>query len=457
MRFRPSLTDELKKKNLSAQLSREPFISYELPKENAPPPSMTMRQRFQHLYIPGGTGKGKSTQLLNIAVDDILSGHGITVIDPKGDLVTKLMRYIPEARKDQVIYLDTDTPIPFDFLAYEGHTEKDELVEDIVFLLLGDAGNAPRAKSILTTVLYTILNSTEPISFLDIIRFLTDLDRHKEILDKVQDAELKKFWEAGVKKSGIPSDDKLEPIISRFTKYIRNHTLRAVFGTANPPLKLATVMNEKKILLVNLGGASRAALDYGSLIFMKMKQEIFRRHRILTEEERIPHFIFVDEFQKFAHVDGFKDVLEMARSYKIGLTLANLSYTSLPEEIKSGIEIIQNFICFSLSPRDLSFFKYKCDRLKPETLANLDDYFAYYKFGATPGVLTSSSPPPPFPEENFTKYIKDHTAAEYAGGGANRSVDKPASRPAEKMLELGKDDRTILPHRLSERKPKDDT
>src|ERR1035437_4063684 len=90
--------------------------------------------RFHHFYLPGGTGMGKSTDLLNIAVQDILNGCGITVIDPKGDLVNSLLDYIPERRINDTIYLDLQTPVPFDFLAYTGDTEKDELVEDIIFL-----------------------------------------------------------------------------------------------------------------------------------------------------------------------------------------------------------------------------------------------------------------------------------------------------------------------------------
>jgi hypothetical protein len=384
--------------------------------------------RFQHLYIPGGTGKGKTTEILNIAVQDILNGCGITVIDPGGDLVNLLLDYIPESRKDHVIYLDTETPIPFDFLAHSGATEKDELIEDIVYLLLGNE-HAPRAKSILTDTLYTILTSREPVSFLDITRFLTDDIRRKQILAKLDDQELKDVW-----KKPIPNDDKLDPILSRFKKYIRNSTLKVVFGTPNPPLKLADVMNNRQILLVNLGGASRAALDYGSLLFMKMKQEVFRRHRI-HPSKRIPHFLFVDEFQKFAHVDGFKDVIEMARKYKLAMTLANLSFTELPNDIQAGIEIMQSFICFSLNPRDLSFFKYKYDiqvydPAKDEwkdgdakALTKLPDYQAYYKLGSQPGRIKSSPPAPTLPATSFAQYIKAHTLDTYAQSSQKRTGD----------------------------------
>ncbi len=368
--------------------------------------------RFQHLYIPGGTGKGKTTEILNLAYQDILNNCGITVIDPGGDLVNSLLDYIPESRKDQVIYLDTETPIPFDFLAHSGATERDELIEDIVYLLLGNE-HAPRAKSILIDVLYTILASHEPVSFLDITRFLTDDNRRSQILLKLDDQELKALWPK------VPSDEKLDPILSRFKKYIRNSTLKVVFGTPNPPLKLANIMNDRQILLVNLGGASRATLDYGSLLFMKIKQEVFRRHRI-DPSKRIPHFLFVDEFQKFAHVDGFADVMEMARKYKLAMTLANLSFSKLPTDIQAGIEIMSSFICFQLNPSDLSFFKYKYDipsydgegnERDPDAkvLTKLRDYEAYYKLGSRPGLIKDSPPPPKLPPVSYAEYIKKRT------------------------------------------------
>jgi hypothetical protein len=368
--------------------------------------------RFQHFYIPGGTGAGKTTQILNFAVQDILHGCGITVIDPKGDLVNNILNYIPEHRVKDAIYLDIETPIPFDFLSYQGDTEKDELVEDILFLLLGDE-HAPRAKGILSNVLYTMLTSEEPTSFLDICRFLTDPVRMKEVLWGLHDPELRALWVGG-----IPKDDKIEPIVSRMTKYVRNSTLKIVFGTPRPKLNLAQVMNERKILLVNLGGGSRATLDYGSLLFMKLKQEVFRRHKV-HPSKRIPHFLFVDEFQKFAHVDGFKDVLEMARSYKLAMTLANPSFHSLPEDIKSGIGIVGSYIIFKLDPHDLHFFRHYYEFDDPESLTNLPDRTAYYRIHGQRGRVKPTPPPPTLPEKSYAEAIKESTLAQY---GTKRSI-----------------------------------
>lgn len=352
---------------------------------------------------------GKSNQLLILAVQDIRNGCGVTVLDPKGDLVQDILDFIPERRISDTIYIDLDHPIPFDFMSFNGETEKDELVEDLTFLLLGDAGNAPRAKGILMDVLYTILSSKEPTTFLDIANFLTDKKRREAILEKLDDRELKHKW-----KKKIPTDDKIEPILSRMTKYRRNSILKKAFGSP-PQFRIADIMNDRQILLVNLGGASRVARDYGSLLFMKIKQETFRRHK-LPLSKRIPHFLFIDEFQNFAQVEDFKDVLMMARGYKLAMTLANPSYHDLPEHLKPGIGIMGTYICYRLDAHDVPFFKNFYGGDYPDALANLPQYTAYYKIKGQPGIKK----PCPFPKKppvSFAETIK----AQFAENGMNQS------------------------------------
>lgn len=385
--------------------------------------------RFKHIYIPGGTGMGKSYQLLVMAVQDIRNGCGITVLDPKGDLVEDILHFIPKSRISDVRYITLDNAPPFDFLSFDGDTEKDELIDDIVFLLLGDAGNAPRAKGILMDVLYTLLSSTEPFTFLDIANFLRDKTRFDAIVKGCHDPELQ--WE-----KWVPKDDKLEPILSRFTKYRRNSILRQTFGTT-PEFNIRDVMNERKILLVNLGGASRVARDYGSLLFMKMKQEVFRRHK-LPVHKRIPHFLYIDEFQNFAQVEDFKDVLMMARGYKLALTLANPSYYDLPDRLKPGIGIIETYICYRLDPHDVPFFKTFYRLGDAMDLANLPERTAYYKTKGQPGVrkpcVTLHRP-----KEDYAEAIK----ATFSTKRTNLSP--PCSSPPVRHDEGDDKDETISP------------
>lgn len=430
-----SFTDTIKTKSFTEQIKTAPFVPFanSKPRAKAAPDASKIyvpdALRFQHVYIPGKIGQGKSTLLYALASEDVKKGKGVTVIDPKGDLVTTLLNHIPAERRDDTVYLDLETPIPFDFLAYQGDAEKDELIEDLIFLLLSDAGNAPRAKGILYDILYTLFGSSEPVSFLDICRFVTDAKRHDTILKGVTDPELKAIW-----KKGIPNDEKLEPIMHRMKKYVRNSVLRSVFGTARPALNLADVINGDKILLVNLGGASRASIDYGSLLFQKMKQEVFRRHKV-AEQERRPHYVYIDEFQEFANVEDFKKVLMMARGYKFGMTLANPTLKDLPEHIKTGIGVCGNYVIFKLPAHDIPFFTGEIPPITtrpvwrrqfsgemgwdydPVTdlsyLTKLPVGKALYHLAEGSTYLTETPRPPSSNPESHAEYIKKRTIEHY--------------------------------------------
>jgi hypothetical protein len=391
------------------------------------------KYRFEHIYVPGRTGRGKSTLLHAMAYQDIKKDHGVTVIDPKGDLVRSLYNWIPERRKDDVVCVGLKIQTPLDFLYFnrDDENEKDELVEDLIFLLLKDAGNAPRAKSILYDVYYTILSSTIPVSFLDTYSFLMDRGRRDTILSGVHDPEYKRIWA-----KGVPNDEKLDPILHRMKKYVRNSTLKKIFGTPTGGINVAKIINDRKILFIDLGGASRAAMDFGSLVFQKMKQEVFRRNSVLPDK-RIPHFVFIDEFQKFANVEDFKDVLMMARGYKFAMTLASPTLKDLPDHIKTGLGVIGNYIIFRLPAHDIPFFQGEIPPIhtKPvwrriasgpggmgwvdepiddlSYLTKLSHFEALYHLAdgrtflkKTPGI------PPPKPDRN-AEYTKKRTVDEY--------------------------------------------
>jgi hypothetical protein len=366
--------------------------------------------RFEHCYVPGKTGHGKTTLLENMALADIENGAGLTFIDPGGEAVLHLLHNIPEKRKDDCVYLDMATPIPFDFLTFSGPTEKDELIKDLVYLVLKGIQNAPSAESILIDFFYTALSCSIPVCFLDVYYFFTktklpghEKNRFQEILDATTNSDLRARWQ-----TRFPTDERLQPILIRMTPYVRNHTLQQLFGATNPSLKISGVMNQRKILLVNLGGASQAAMEYGSLLFAKMRQEVFRRHST-PQAERIPHFLFIDEFQTFPNPDTFHDVLTMARKYRLALTLANLTLQHLDPKMKAGLGIISNYIIFSLHPDDARFFRsFTPDDLD---LANLPKYVALYKIGSD--VLYQKTPAPLPIRAGYAEYIKKRTVDKF--------------------------------------------
>lgn len=362
--------------------------------------------RFEHCYIPGKNGHGKTTLMQRMALQDIQNGAGVTFIDPGGDAVAQLIHHIPANRQNDCIYLDLEHPTPFDILNYESETEKDELVKDLVALALRGVTNAPRAESILTDLFYTLLSVKIPVSFLDAYYFFTNEIRQHEIIAALPDAELARRW-----RTHFPRPDEQSPILTRLTPLIRNSITKILFGTPNPPLKIADVMNERKILLVNLGGASHAAIEYGSLLFAKIRQEVFRRHKT-TPQKRIPHFLFVDEFHKFPNPDTIQDTLTMARKYKLACTLANQSLQHLDPKVKASLGIISNYVIFCVSPEDAYFFKNLRVGFAPDP-ATIPKYAAIYKIG-NQTVYQETPKPLGLSRSTNAEYIKKRTVQMFA-------------------------------------------
>lgn len=379
--------------------------------------------RFEHCYLPGKTGHGKTTVMQRMAIQDFRNGAGITFIDPKGSAVNQLIHYVPSHRKDDCIYIDLDRPIPFKMLNYNGPTERAELVKDLVFLVLKGIPNAPRAESILQRLFYTLLSTTIPVCFLDAYYFLRQVPapwgcgkrRDEEIIAALPDSvaglpDLRQLWKDSLK------DEEKKPILTRLEPLALNPITSTIFGTPNPELDIARVMNNRKILLVNLGGAGQLAMDYGGLILTKVRQEIFRRYRI-KKNDRVPHFLFVDEFHKFTNPEAFEDMLTMARDYRLSLTMANQTLKHLDDRVRASIGIITNYVIFCLNAEDTSFFKQYIplseDGKPMLNLASLQRFHALYKLGDK--VEYHPTKPLPPNTASCAEYIRKRSAKRYSG------------------------------------------
>jgi Helicase HerA, central domain len=413
--------DSVRGKFFKLRYGIPPGVSYHSDPQPKAPNLDLNELRFRHLYIPGKTGYGKSTLMHHLALKDIQKGRGVCVIDPKGDLVNQLIHWIPQERKDDCIYLDTSTPIPIDFMRHEGHQERESLVSDLKHLLLQGQGNAPRMEAIIIDLLYTLL-AMKGTCFLDVYRFFRDPTRQKEIIRQLPHTEDGNELRARWDERNFPRPDESAPILSRMTKFVRNPTLRAIIGAPDARLNIEQAINDQKIILVNLGGLSEATLIYGGLIFAKIKQAIFARHH-LAPHDRVPFYLYIDEFHKFQNPDTFEDVLTMARGYRLSLTLANPTLEHLDPRIKSSLGIISSYILFCLDPNDTRFFKAAAKPYDHEILAELHRFEAVYKLGDAPAERKPTPPPP------------RHTSA--AGPASNaavirkRTIEKYACRAQE--------------------------
>jgi len=299
--------------------------------------------RRKHIYVIGKTGTGKTTLIANMAINDIRNREGVAVIDPHGDLCEIMLDYIPSYRLNDVCYLDpSDTSHPFSLnpLEVKDPAHRELVASGIVsiFYKLYAYSWGPRLEYILRNALLTLL--TRPDSTLvELPVLLTNRKFRGRIVDELQDPVLKNFWSKEYDKmSESLQAESISPILNKVGQFVASPTIRAIIGQPKSTVDLERLMNEGKILLVNLSsgkiGEDNAAL-LGAMIITKMQLAAMNRARI-PEEQRRDFYLYVDEFQNFA-TNSFVKILSEARKYRLNLSLANQYIAQVPEEVQKAI------------------------------------------------------------------------------------------------------------------------
>jgi len=388
--------------------------------------------RNQHIYIPGKTRQGKTTLMHEMALQDIENGAGVCVIEPKGDLSTSLLHHIPESRKDDCIFIHPDRPIPVEFFDYVNPREKQTIVGEIKHIVTKGVSseNAPQMNRILNYVIYTILDCRDhdgDATFIDIHDFLEYDDRRAKILDFVKDPRLQKRWT----KENMPNLKDRQPVVNRMSDFTSSAYLQTVLGYARPQLNLDWVMNNRKILLVNLGGIDEPTSLFATLLIAKIHQLMKRRWKLVeTGHEPIPFHLYVDEFS-FFQISEVREMLCFDGGYGLRLVIAN--QYKLTEDLREAIfNNVDSFIIFKVGSSEArnyshltqGYYRDANDRPFPIDLANIRKHCAFYCISGQPPIYQPTNPPRPRPESSYARYIKDRTLRNY-GPEACKSVRVP--------------------------------
>ncbi len=299
--------------------------------------------RRRHMYILGKSGTGKTTLIANMAIADIKKGYGLAVVDPHGDLSEILLDHIPEERIDDVVYLDPSTKdISFQLnpLVVKDKKHRELVVSSILSIFTKIWANvwSARMEYILRNTLLTLVERPGA-TLLDIPKLLTNPQFRNKYLESVTDQVVHEFWKKEYDKySERFQSEAISPILNKVGRFTTSRLIRNIVGHVHSTVDIENLMNQGKIIILNLAqgkiGEDNTAL-LGAMFITQM--QIAAMNRIYTpENERKDFFLYVDEFQNFA-TESFVKILSEARKFRLNLILANQYTAQLPEEIQKAI------------------------------------------------------------------------------------------------------------------------
>ena len=313
------------------------------------PIRLSANDRRRHLYMIGQTGTGKSKFLENLAYQDMMDGRGFAFIDPHGDSAEILMGAVPKERVEDVIYFnpaDMDNPIGLNMFEYSTPDQKDFLVQEAINMLYGlyDPGHTgivgPRLEHIFRNAALLLMSDPEGGTFIDIPKVLVDSEFMKSKLKYVTDPTVLEFWtkEWPASQKSSEAGELVSWVASKFGPFISNDAMRNIIGQTKSGFNLRDIMDNRKILIVNLSKGRMGELNsklLGIIFVMKFQAAAMSRADI-PEDQREDFSLYVDEFQNFM-TESFESILSEARKYRLSLIMANQFMTQLTDKIREAI------------------------------------------------------------------------------------------------------------------------
>ncbi len=320
------------------------------------------RDRTRHMYVIGKSGVGKSTLLENMAIQDINHGEGVAVLDPHGSFAEKMLEYIPEHRIKDVVYFapfDTENPISFNVLEDVGPDRRHLVVSGLMSTfkkIWVDAWSA-RMEYILTNTLLALLEYPGA-TLLGVNRMLSEKNFRKKVVDNITDAAVKAFWtEEFANYTERMAAEAVPAIQNKIGQFTANPLVRNIIGQSKSTFDIRKVMDEQKILIINLSkgriGDTNTSL-LGSMIITKIYLAAMSRAELSQNQMGgLSNFYFyVDEFQSFAN-ETFADILAEARKYKLALIIAHQYVAQMEEKVRDAVfGNVGTTVSFRVGPLD---------------------------------------------------------------------------------------------------------
>lgn len=392
--------------------------------------------RRRHVYIIGKTGMGKTELLKNMAVQDIKKGYGLGFIDPHGEASEELIKFIPEERIKDVVYFnpsDIDRPIAFNIMEDVDPDYRHLIAGGMmgVFKKIWPDVWSSRMEYILNNAVLALLE-VKGSTLLGINRLLADAEWRTEIIEKVKDPVVKAFWTKEFSRySQRYETEATAAIQNKIGQFISSPLIRNIIGQEKSTIDIRKIMDERKILIVNLSkgriGEDSSRL-LGALLVTKLQLAAMSRVDI-PEQERNDFVLYIDEFQNFS-TDSFASILSEARKYRLSLILAHQYIGQMEEKVRDAVfGNVGTMITFRVGAEDGEFLERE---FSPEfystDLVNLSKQNIYVKLmidGLTSRPFSAETLPPVVSEKSYEEEIIKLSREKY--GKDRKEIEKKIS------------------------------
>lgn len=410
--------------------------------------------RSKHMYVIGKTGMGKSTLLENMAIQDIQSGNGLAFIDPHGGTAEKLLEYVPEERIKDVLYFapfDMEYPVAFNIMEDVGADKRHLVVNGLmsVFEKIWEDAWSARMAYILQNTLLALLEYPGA-TLLAVNRMYTDKEFRKKVVANITDISVKSFWVDEYAKYTDKYTQEATPAIqNKIGQFAGNPLIRNIIGQSKSSFNLRQIMDEKKIMIVNLSkgrvGEGNARL-LGSMLITKLYlAAMSRSDENASRLAQLPQFyLFVDEFQSFAD-RSFADILSEARKYKLNLTMAHQYIEQMEEEVRDAVfGNVGTMIVFRVGAYDADVLEKEfAPTFEAEDLVNLGLRQIYLKLMidsvSSQPFSATTLPPIQQPRSTYLKEIIESSRKAFA---------RPRSEVEKIIIDWHEEGKTVQPKPL---------
>ena len=431
------------------------LLGYNVFRSAKKPIRLSLGDRQRHMYVVGQTGTGKSTFLENLALQDMLSGNGFAFVDPHGDTAEKLLSMVPKERTEDVIYFspaDMDYPMGLNLFEHDLPDQKDFIIQEVLNMLykLYDPTHqgiiGPRYEDMFRNAALVVMADPAGGTFVDIPKLFRDPEFLKQKLQYVTDQNVLDFWLKQFPATQRSSDagEITAWFVSKFGAFLSNEMMKNIIGQNKSAFNLRDIMDNKKILLVNLSKGRTGDLNsklLGMIFVMKFQAAAMSRATI-PEDDRVDFSLYVDEFQNFS-TDSFATIMSEARKYHLNLIVANQFTTQLSEEIRDAVfGNMGTIVSFRIGQNDVdSITRYFQPVFDSDDLLRVPNYNTIVRtlIGGVPTQPFSMSTLPPLgsPNLHLADALKQLTAAKYGRPKAvvaaeidKRMATRKPSRPA---------------------------